>query len=68
MQKLIPQLPTLENLLVIFNRSSMIEKSFLFDVASKIYVATDGSPVHMVSWELNLCQFLSMRRVHHYTM
>ena len=70
MQKLIPQLPTLENLLVIFNRSSMIEKSFLFDVASKIYVATDGSPVHMVSWGIELLSISvnASRTPLHYTM
>lgn len=44
-QKLIRQLPTLENLLNILNSSSGIEKSFLFDVVSKIYIATDSSPV-----------------------
>lgn len=51
-QKLIPQLPALENLLDILNSSSSIEKSFLFDVASKIYVATDASPVDMMTYEL----------------
>lgn len=82
-QKLIPQLPTLENLLNIFisvcfifnshsNSKSQsmsclhllfiniccvfqhsgIEKAFLFDVVSKIYIATDSSPVDMQSYEL----------------
>ncbi|KAF4081667.1 hypothetical protein AMELA_G00163950 [Ameiurus melas] len=51
-QKLIPQLPTLENLLNIFISNSGIEKVFLFDVLSKIYVATDSSPVDMQSYEL----------------
>jgi len=51
-QKLIPQLPTLENLLNIFISNSGIEKAFLFDVVSKIYVATDSSPVDMQSYEL----------------
>ncbi|KAK2834095.1 hypothetical protein Q7C36_014796 [Tachysurus vachellii] len=51
-QKLIPQLPTLENLLNIFISNSGIEKAFLFDVLSKIYVATDSSPVDMQSYEL----------------
>merc|ERR1719334_1291841 len=51
-QKLIPQLPTLENLLNIFVSNSQIEKAFLFDVISKIYVATDASPVDMQSYEL----------------
>ncbi len=72
-QKLIPQLPTLENLLNIFvsvsllfiiyfwieilmflyvPKNSGIEKAFLFDVVSKIYIATDSSPVDMQSYEL----------------
>merc|ERR1712110_1141150 len=51
-QKLIPQLPTLENLLNVFISNSQIEKAFLFDVVSKIYVATDSSPVDMQSYEL----------------
>lgn len=78
MQKLIPQLPKLENLLNIFitvwstnhfswscfrtnsiyifiyqiEQNSGIEKAFLFDVVSKIYIATDSSPVDMQSYEL----------------
>ncbi|KAK9721021.1 GTP-binding protein gtr2, variant 2 [Basidiobolus ranarum] len=51
-QKLIPQLPTLENLLNILCSNSGIEKAFLFDVISKIYVATDSSPVDMQSYEI----------------
>jgi len=51
-QKLIPQLPTLENLLNILCSNSGIEKAFLFDVVSKIYIATDSSPVDMQSYEL----------------
>lgn len=73
-QKLIPQLPTLENLLNIFipvsaigntvfnytkrdmpefpSQNSGIEKAFLFDVVSKIYIATDSSPVDMQAYEL----------------
>lgn len=51
-QKLIPQLPTLENLLDIVITNCRIEKAFLFDVVSKIYVATDSSPVDMQSYEL----------------
>ncbi|KAL5014365.1 hypothetical protein ScPMuIL_008635 [Solemya velum] len=51
-QKLIPQLPTLENLLNIFISNSGIEKAFLFEVVSKIYIATDSSPVDMQSYEL----------------
>jgi len=51
-QKLIPQLPTLENLLNIFISNSGIEKAFLFDVVSKIYIATDSAPVEMQLYEL----------------
>ena len=45
--ELIPQLPTLENLLNIFISNFEIEKLFLFDVVSKIYITTDSTPVDM---------------------
>jgi len=51
-QKLIRQLPTLENLLNILNLNSGFDKSFLFDVTSKIYIATDSAPVDVQSYEL----------------
>jgi len=51
-QKLIPQLPTLENLLDILISNCRMEKAFLIDVVSKIYVATDSSPVDMQTYEL----------------
>lgn len=51
-QKLIPQLPTLECLHDTLNSNCRIEKSFLFDVVSKIYISTDSSPVDMSSYEL----------------
>ncbi|GMT32760.1 hypothetical protein PFISCL1PPCAC_24057, partial [Pristionchus fissidentatus] len=51
-QKLITQLGTLEKLLDIFNSGSNVEKSFLFDVSSKIYIATDTTPVEMATYEL----------------
>ncbi|NXW03705.1 RRAGD protein, partial [Fregetta grallaria] len=52
-QKLIPQLPTLENLLNIFiSVSTCYILSFLFDVVSKIYIATDSTPVDMQTYEL----------------
>jgi len=51
-QQLIPQLPTLEMLLDTLVTSCRIEKAFLFDVISKIYIATDSSPVDMQSYEL----------------
>ncbi|RPA75610.1 hypothetical protein BJ508DRAFT_319402 [Ascobolus immersus RN42] len=51
-QKLIPQLGTLENLLNALCANSGIEKAFLFDVLSKIYIATDSSPVDVQSYEI----------------
>uniref|UniRef100_A0A914DR18 Ras-related GTP-binding protein C n=1 Tax=Acrobeloides nanus TaxID=290746 RepID=A0A914DR18_9BILA len=51
-QKLVKQLSALEKLLDIFNQGSNVEKSFLFDVASKIFIATDSSPVDMATYEL----------------
>lgn len=74
MQKLIPQLATLEELLniftsvrnldaeelsirpsmllIFFSQNSCIEKAFLFDVISKIYIATDSNPVDIQTYEL----------------
>lgn len=51
-QKLIPYLDAFENLLNIFITNSMVDKAFLFDVASKIYLATDSSAVDMQTYEL----------------
>lgn len=66
-QKLIPQLPTLENLLTSLqsvrlacltpSRPSLfqncrMEKCFLIDVVSKIYIASDSNPVDQKSYEL----------------
>ena len=51
-QKLVPQLPTLENLLNCLIVNCNMEKSFLFDVVSRIYLATDSNPVDMQSYEL----------------
>jgi Ras-related GTP-binding protein C/D len=51
-QRLIKQLPILENLLAILCTNCRIDKAFLFDVVSKIYIATDASPVDMATYEL----------------
>eukprot|EP01100_Stratorugosa_tubuloviscum_P001513 TRINITY_DN1335_c0_g2_i1.p1 TRINITY_DN1335_c0_g2~~TRINITY_DN1335_c0_g2_i1.p1 ORF type:complete len:362 (+),score=124.05 TRINITY_DN1335_c0_g2_i1:58-1086(+) len=51
-QSLVPQLPTLENLLNIFISNCRIEKAFLIDVVSKIYIATDFAAVDMQTYEL----------------
>lgn len=34
------------------SQSCNMEKSFLFDVVSKVYIATDSNPVDMQSYEL----------------
>ena len=51
-QKLIPQLPTLESLLDSLCSNCRIEKAYLFDVLSKIYIATDTSPTDIGSYEV----------------
>lgn len=50
--KLIPQLPAMENLLNILIANCEVEKAFLYDVVSKIYIATDHNPVDIQSYEL----------------
>ncbi|ODV83712.1 hypothetical protein CANARDRAFT_9276 [[Candida] arabinofermentans NRRL YB-2248] len=51
-QKLIYELPALENLLDLLMQYSNFDKVFLFDVNSKIYVATDSSPVDIQTYEV----------------
>ena len=51
-QKLIQQLPALEGLLNLLSSNCHMDKAFLFDVLSKIYIATDSSPVDMPSYEV----------------
>lgn len=51
-QKLIPQLPTLESLLDSLCVNCRIEKAYLFDVLSKIYIATDTAPTDIGSYEI----------------
>lgn len=51
-QKLITELPYLENMLDNLVQHSSIEKVFLFDINSKIYVATDSSPVDIQTYEV----------------
>ncbi|KZF24020.1 hypothetical protein L228DRAFT_209610 [Xylona heveae TC161] len=52
-QKLIPQLPTLESLLDSLCNNCRIEKAFLFDVLSKIYIAADTTPSDISSYEIS---------------
>ncbi|KAI9655707.1 MAG: hypothetical protein M1829_000619 [Trizodia sp. TS-e1964] len=51
-QRLIPQLPTLEALLNNLCANSQIERAYLFDVLSKIYIASDTSPSDISSYEI----------------
>jgi len=51
-QKLIPQLPALENLLNSLCSTCRIQKAYLFDILTKIYIATDPSPTDSGSYEI----------------
>lgn len=51
-QKLIPELNVLQNLLNTLINSSGMEKAYLFDIQSKIYVASDTRPVDSDIYEI----------------
>mmetsp|Transcript_24424 Transcript_24424/g.35891 ORF Transcript_24424/g.35891 Transcript_24424/m.35891 type:complete len:351 (+) Transcript_24424:159-1211(+) len=51
-QKLVPQLPTLNSLLDVLIACCNIEKSFIVDVITKLYIATDSTPVDAHTYEL----------------
>ena len=51
-QKLLPQLPTLESLLNSLCSTCRIQKAYLFDITSKIYIASDTSPQDTNSYEV----------------
>ncbi|CAE8596912.1 unnamed protein product [Polarella glacialis] len=51
-QKLIPQLPVLEQCLELLITNSRMEKAYLFDVVSKVYIASDPQPVDLQWYEL----------------
>ena len=50
-QKLLPQLPALENLLNSLTSTCRMEKAYLFDIPSKIYIASDAGPVDLGTYE-----------------
>ncbi|KAG8528959.1 uncharacterized protein KY384_006648 [Bacidia gigantensis] len=52
MQGLVPQMPILESLLNTITAACRFEKVYIFDVISKIYIASDTSPVDLRSYEL----------------
>lgn len=51
-QRLIPQLSTLENLINTLANNSGMEKAYLFDILSKIYIASDTRPVDMECYQM----------------
>lgn len=51
-QHLIPQLPTLEKLLNVLVNTCSMEKAYLFDIMSKLYISTDSNQVDLQSVEL----------------
>ncbi|KAF9485140.1 hypothetical protein BDN70DRAFT_796453, partial [Pholiota conissans] len=59
LHKLTESLPYLEELLNVFCANSQSPKAFLFDVNSRLYVATDASPVDSATHNL-CCDYLMM--------
>ena len=51
-QRLLPQLPALEALLNRLCSTCGMQKAYLFDTVSKIYVATDASPTFLKDYEV----------------
>lgn len=51
-QRLLPQLPALEALLNRLCSTCGMQKAYLFDTASKIYIATDASPTFLKDYEV----------------
>jgi Ras-related GTP-binding protein C/D len=50
--KLLPQLPAMETLLTKLCSTCRIQKAYLFDTISKIYIATDASPTFLKDYEV----------------
>ena len=50
--KLLPHLPAMETLLTKLCSSCRIQKAYLFDTVSKIYIATDASPTFLKDYEV----------------
>merc|ERR1711933_343713 len=51
-QKLIPQLTLVESCLDSLIQNSRMDKAYLFDALSKVYLASDPQPVDLQSYEL----------------
>lgn len=52
LQLLNPQLPTFESMLNTLAASCKLQKVYLFDVLSKLYIASDTSPIDMAGYTL----------------
>ncbi|TFK49568.1 Gtr1/RagA G protein Gtr2 [Heliocybe sulcata] len=59
LHKLVDSLPYLEDLMNVYCANSQSSKAFLFDVHSRLYVATDSSPVDGATHSL-CCDYLQM--------
>ncbi|KAJ8693060.1 GTP-binding protein gtr2 [Pleurotus ostreatus] len=59
LHKLVDSLPYLEDLLNGFCANSQSPKAFLFDISSRLYIATDASPVDSATHNL-CCDYLGM--------
>jgi Ras-related GTP-binding protein C/D len=59
--KLLPSLPFFEDLLNLFCTNSHALKAFLFDVHTRLYVATDSTPVDAdtLAWAIDYLKLLS---------
>jgi Ras-related GTP-binding protein C/D len=51
-QKLLPQVTFISQMMDTLISRSKIQKAFLFDVISKVYIATDSAPVNMQHYEI----------------
>ena len=51
-QKLLPQVTFISQMMDTLISRSKIQKAFLFDVISKVYIATDSTPVNMQHYEI----------------
>ena len=51
-QKLLPQVSFISQMIDSLITNCKIEKAFLFDVISKVYIATDSNPVEMKHYEI----------------
>jgi Ras-related GTP-binding protein C/D len=51
-QKIIPQVQNIQFLLDQMNVNCKIEKSYLFEIVSKLYLASDSSPIDLANFQL----------------